>query len=640
MSFRTNSSQWISHAGKLSPVVRRLLLIGIDALLLPLAVWLSFWLRLANPFHPNFLAAGMWLLPAVVLIGLPLYAVTGQYKGLTRYVGSRALYRLAGRNALLVLLLNAVGVMARLPMPPRSSWMLLWLLLTAFTGLVRFVLRDLLLSLRTEEHKPVVRVAIYGAGEAGAQLAASLDLAGHYRVLTFLDDAPMLWRRTINGIPIQPPQRLSKIHDQLDQVLLAIPSVSRKERRRIVADLQPHGVPVLQIPSVDDLTSGRARIDALRPVAIEDLLGRDPVPPLAELLGPGLRDSVVCVTGAGGSIGSELCRQILALSPRALILLESSEPALYALEQELRQQLPVAVTLVPVLGSAADPALVREVLEHHGVQTVFHAAAYKHVPLVEANPLAGLANNVGSTRVVCQAAVAAGVSDLVLISTDKAVRPTNVMGASKRLAELVVQACAVEALHSPNVDGQPCTRMAMVRFGNVLASSGSVVPLFRKQIRAGGPITLTHPEIIRYFMTIPEAAQLVLQAATLARGGDLFLLDMGEPVRIKDLAEQMVRLSGLSLRDAQNPSGDIDIACTGLRPGEKLYEELLIDAESEPTQHPLIFRAQERALPPGALWPRLDALDAAIAAQDVEAALALLAELVPEWQRGDGARQP
>jgi FlaA1/EpsC-like NDP-sugar epimerase len=273
--------------------------------------------------------------------------------------------------------------------------------------------------------------------------------------------------------------------------------------------------------------------------------------------------------------------------------------------------------------------------EVHGVQTVFHAAAYKHVPLVEANPLAGLANNVGSTRVVCRAAMLAGVSELVLISTDKAVRPTNVMGASKRLAELVVQASALEALQGANTSGQPRTRLAMVRFGNVLGSSGSVVPLFRRQIAAGGPITLTNPEIMRFFMTIPEAAQLVLQASTLAQGGDLFLLEMGEPVRIKDLAEQMVRLAGLSLRDQQNPSGDIEIVCTGLRPGEKLYEELLIDAESEATQHPLIFRAQERALAPVLLWPRLDALENAIAAQDVEGALALLAELVPEWQRGE-----
>ncbi|WP_240789304.1 nucleoside-diphosphate sugar epimerase/dehydratase [Synechococcus sp. BS56D] len=625
------------RAVRFPPRARRLLLIGADSLLLPLAVWLSFWLRLAQPFHPSFLAAGLWLLPAVLLVGLPLYAFTGQYKGLTRYVGSLALYRLAGRNGLLVLLLAGTGVILRLPMPPRSSWILLWLLLTAFTGAVRFALRDLLLSLRSVSQKQMMRVAIYGAGEAGAQLAAALRLAGNHQIVSFLDDAPVLWQRTINGIPIQPPQVLSQIQDQLDQVLLAIPSLPRRERRRIVAELQRQAIPVLQIPSVDDLTSGRARIDALRPVAIEDLLGRDPVSPVPELLGPGLRDAVVCVTGAGGSIGSELCRQILQHSPQVLILLESSEPSLYAVEQELRHRLPASVELLPVLGSAADPSLVQRLFAGHGVQTVFHAAAYKHVPLVEANPLAGLANNVGSTRVVCQAAVATGVSELVLISTDKAVRPTNVMGASKRLAELVVQASALELLESSKAAGHPRTRLAMVRFGNVLGSSGSVVPLFRRQIAAGGPITLTHPEIIRYFMTIPEAAQLVLQAATLAQGGDLFLLDMGEPVLIKDLAEQMVRLSGLSLRDAKNPNGEITITCTGLRPGEKLYEELLIDAESEPTKHPLIFRAQERALAPELLWPRLDVLDAAIAAQDVEVALNLLAELVPEWQR-DGAK--
>lgn len=631
---RTYPIRVANQALRFPPRARRLLLIGIDALLLPLSVWLSFWLRLAHPFHPSFQVSGLWLLPAVWLIGLPLYAFTGQYKGLTRYVGSSAFYRLAGRNGLLALLLAALGVILQLPMPPRSSWILLWLLLTGFTGAVRFALRDLLLSLRSVAEKQMVSVAIYGAGEAGAQLAAALRLAGNHRIVTFLDDNPAYWDRSINGVAIQPPQKLIAMEDSIDQVLLAIPSLSRSERRRIVDSFQRLGFPVLQVPSVDDLTSGRARIDALRPIAIEDLLGRDPVPPVPELLGPGLRDAVVCVTGAGGSIGAELCRQILQLTPKALILLESSEPSLYALEQELRQQLPTSVQLLPVLGSAADSALVQQLFASHGVQTVFHAAAYKHVPLVEANPLAGLANNVGSTRVVAQAVVATGVSELVLISTDKAVRPTNVMGASKRLAELVVQASAAEMSQRANGSGYPRTRLAMVRFGNVLGSSGSVVPLFRRQIAAGGPITLTHPEIIRYFMTIPEAAQLVLQAATLAQGGDLFLLDMGEPVRIKDLAEQMVRLCGLSLRDAQNPKGEIAITCTGLRPGEKLYEELLIDAESTPTRHPLIFRARERSLPPELLWPQLDALEAAIAAQNVEAALVLLSELVPEWQRG------
>ena len=317
-----------------------------------------------------------------------------------------------------------------------------------------------------------------------------------------------------------------------------------------------------QVPSVDDLTSGRARIDSLRPVAIEDLLGRDTVPPLPELLGPALNGAVVCVTGAGGSIGSELCRQILRLSPRKLLLVENSEPSLYAVEQELRQKLSETPALLPVLGSAADPVLMQHLFVEHGVQSVFHAAAYKHVPLVEANPLAGLSNNVGSTRVVCQAAITSGVRELVLISTDKAVRPTNVMGASKRLAELVLHASALEMLQRSTEDGLPPTRFSMVRFGNVIGSSGSVVPLFRRQIASGGPITLTHPEIIRYFMTIPEAAQLVHRVYSRVV---IVLLDMGEPVRIKDLAKQMVRLSGLSLR-IHNPLAN-EIVCTGLRPG-------------------------------------------------------------------------
>ena len=619
----------------LTPLTRRLLLIGLDACLLPLAVWLSFWLRLANPWPSGFLVAGLWMVSAALLIGLPLYALTGQYKGLTRYVGSAALYRLAARNALLVLVMSALGVMLRLPMPPRSSWLLLWLLVTGFTGAVRFALRDLLLNQRVVPSQRINRVLIYGAGDAGAQLAASLLRSGNYQVLAFIDDAPFLWGRTINGIPIESAQELNSLEEKADQVLLAIPSLTRSQRSVIVQRLQQEGLSVLQIPSLEDITSGRARIDALRPVAIEDLLGRDSVPPDSQLLGPGIRGAVVCVTGAGGSIGSELCRNILNLHPSRLILLDISEPALYAIEQQLQFSGINACELISVLGSAADAVLMQQLFNAHQVQVVFHAAAYKHVPLVEANPIAGLANNVCSTRVVCRAALSSDVREVVMISTDKAVRPTNVMGATKRLAELVVQSFAAEAAQrTPGSQGLR-TRFAMVRFGNVLGSSGSVVPLFRRQIAAGGPITLTHPDIIRYFMTIPEAAQLVLQAATLAKGGDLFLLDMGEPVRIKDLAEQMIRLSGLTLRDARNPSGEIEIICTGLRPGEKLYEELLIDADAEATKHPLIFRANECALSPDVLWPRLNDLEAAIAAQDVEGSLEVLAELVPEWRRSE-----
>jgi FlaA1/EpsC-like NDP-sugar epimerase len=611
------------RALRLSPLRRRFLLIAADVPLIPLAVWLSFWLRLADPWGPQ-LQECLWMFPSAWLIALPLYGFTGQYKGLTRYVGSAAFYRLAGRNGLLVLLLAMTGVMLQLSLPPRSSWLLLWLLLTGLTGTVRFALRDALLKLQDCIGQRRVRVAIYGAGAAGAQLAASLRLSGGHSITAFVDDAPHLWSRTINGITIHSPEQLIGLCNEVDQILLAIPSLSRRRRREIVEQLQVLGIPVLQVPSVEEITSGRSRITSLRPIAIEELLGRDAVPPDPQLLGPGIRGAVVCVTGAGGSVGSELCRQILCLAPKQLIVLEQSEPSLYAIDQELRATLASSTSLQAVLGNAADQTLLERLFAEWGVQVVFHAAAYKHVPLVEDNPLAGVANNVLSTQAVCRAATSTGVSRVILISTDKAVRPTNVMGASKRVAELVVQASAI------NAAGHTC--FAMVRFGNVLGSSGSVVPLFRRQIDAGGPITLTHPEIIRYFMTIAEAAQLVLQTEQLAQGGDVFLLDMGEPVRIRDLAEQMVRLSGLSLRDAKHPDGDIEIVYTGLRPGEKLYEELLIDAEAIPTPHPLIFRAKEHSIPPAMLWPKIDALQQAIASHDEKAVLKILSELVPEWR--------
>ena len=606
----------------LSPLQRRVLLIAVDAGLLLLSVWLSFWLRLAHPWHPRFGEVGGWMLPAALLVGLPLFAFTGQYKGLTRYVGSRALYDLAWRTALLTLALAVLGSLAGWPLPPRSSWLLFWILLTGACGSVRFALRDVLLGWQRGARGAGNRVVIYGAGAAGAQLAAALRFGSQHHLQAFVDDNPELWGRSLAGVDVLPPQQLPSL--RADQVLLAMPSLQRSERRRIVENLQALGLSVLQVPSIEEITSGRARIDSLRPVAIEELLGRDPVPPDPQLLGPGIAGKVVLVSGAGGSIGSELSRQILRFKPHKLLLLERSEPSLYSIEQQLQSS---GSALVPILGSARDEVLVKRVLSDHSVQVVFHAAAYKHVPMVEANPLAALANNTLATQVMARAAVAAGVESFTLISTDKAVRPTNVMGASKRAAELVIQALA---------QTKPATRLSMVRFGNVLGSSGSVVPLFRQQIASGGPITLTHPEIVRYFMTIPEAAQLVIQSAELARGGDLFLLDMGEPVRIKSLAEQMVRLSGLSLRDAAHPEGDIEIVCTGLRPGEKLYEELLIDAASEPTHHPLIFRASEPGLPPEQLWPLLERMEAAIACHDVPAALDLLAELVPEWQRAAG----
>jgi len=623
----------------IKPVYRRFLLVLIDCLLLPLSVWLSFWLRLADPFSPQ-LDRSQWLLFTSIIFGVPLYYFTSQYKGLTRFVGSTSLYQLAGRNGLLIILLFLFGAFFQLDMPPRTSWFLLWLLLTGFTGTIRIGLRDLMrngiralfLGIEVKQDIQITRVAIYGAGSSGAQLSNSLKLRGGYNIVTFIDDSPDLWWRTINGIPIKPPQILNQIIEDIDQVLVAIPSLNRKRRRFIIENLQHPGISVLEIPSVDDITSGRTRIDKLRPIAIEDLLGRDSVPPDPNLLGPGISNSTICITGAGGSIGSELCRQIIKLNPKRLILIDNSEPSLYKINNELNSNQLSRIEISALLGNTLDESLIEKVFRDHEVEIVFHAAAYKHVPLVEENPLEGIKNNVISTQVVCRLADKCNLRQVIFISTDKAVRPTSVMGASKRLAELVVHAYSEQSARDAKSSSSTKTLYSMVRFGNVLGSSGSVVPLFRKQISTGGPVTLTHPKMTRYFMTIPEAAQLVIQSGVLAEGGDVFLLDMGDPVSIKYLAEQMIRLSGFTVKDDQNPEGDIEIISTGLRPGEKLFEELLIDAKSQPTKHPLIYRAIENSLPESYLLPKIDKLLVSLNNKRMKEALDLLKELVPEWE--------
>ena len=421
-----------------------------------------------------------------------------------------------------------------------------------------------------------------------------------------------------------------RYQSKLDKVLLAIPSLSRNNRREIIDYLQKHCVEVLQPPSIDDLTKGKASIDSLRPIEIEDLLGRDIVEPDPNLLGPGIKGNVVCVTGAGGSIGGELCRQIVSLNPSKIVLFEINEPSLYKIQKELNNKFNnTNIEILPILGNACDPNLLRKTFQNNQVRLVFHAAAYKHVPLVEINPFQGIFNNFLSTKFVCEASLASGVDQMILISSDKAVRPTNVMGASKRLSELVIQSFAENNINS--VVNKKIL-FSMVRFGNVLDSSGSVVPLFREQITNGGPITLTHKEIIRYFMTIPEAALLVIQSAVLAKGGDLFLLDMGEPVLIYDLACKMINLSGLTVKDLNNPNGDIQIITTGLRPGEKLFEELLIDGNAEKTIHPLIYHAKPKSIPSDELFVLFDELqNNLLNMQDEQKALSLLAKIVPEW---------
>ena len=472
------------------------------------------------------------------------------------------------------------------------------------------------------------RVVVYGAGNAGAQLAASVAGRGDFTVVAFVDDNPALYGAVINGIEVHAPGALPSMIKEfgVSRVLLALPSASRRRRQEIISHLETLPVHVQTMPDVSDLIAGNARVDDIRDVDIADLLGRDTVPPVAKLLGACVSGKSVMVTGAGGSIGSELCVQIVQLKPRRLVLLEVSESALYTIDRALRnlvQRNGLATEIVPLLGSVHHQRRMREALLSYEVETVYHAAAYKHVPLVEHNMVEGVHNNVFGTLHTAEAAIEAQVKHFVLVSTDKAVLPTNVMGATKRCAELVLQALNERSAR---------TTFSMVRFGNVLASSGSVVPLFREQIRNGGPVTVTHPEIYRYFMTIPEAAALVIQAGSMARGGDVFVLDMGEPVRIRDLAETMIHLMGLTVKDKDRPDGDIEIKYTGLRPAEKLYEELLIGTNVTGTEHPGIMRAEEDYIRWPELEPLLEQLWNACQQFDCAAARALLLRIVAGYK--------
>ena len=510
---------------------------------------------------------------------------------------------------------------------PRTLGLIQPLLLLLVVGgsraLARYWLGGLYLSQLRLGTLP--KVLIYGAGSAGRQLANALANSYEMRVVGYLDDDDRLHGHVLNGLAIYSPQDLSGLVLSLgiSDVLLALPTANRKRRNEILALMQQAKVSVRTLPSVMELAQGKVSTADLRELDIDDLLGRDSVPPNHILLGRNVTRKVVLVTGAGGSIGSELCRQILKLKPQSLLLVDQSEYALYEIHQELLDKVQAlgegAVQLVPLLASVRDAERMREVITTWSPDTIYHAAAYKHVPLVEHNPAEALKNNVFGTRTVAQLAAEHGVSDVVLVSTDKAVRPTNIMGASKRLAELVLQALAAEP-------GK--TTFSMVRFGNVLGSSGSVVPKFRQQIKNGGPITLTHPDVTRFFMTIPEAAQLVIQAGAMAKGGDVFVLDMGESVKIMDLAQRMIELSGLTERSEANPDGDIAIDITGLRPGEKLFEELLIGNDPQPTLHPRIMKASEERMSWADLQVSLNAMQVALDVNDVGVLRRMLEQLV------------
>jgi len=613
--------------------VKRVLAIVTDICLCIIAVWLAFYLRFDEWIRlfdsPNYrpdLAAGVAL-----LIAIPLFVTHGFYRVIFRYSNLLAVNMVMRAFVLYGLSYAVVVTVIGLPGVPRSIGINQPLLFLAGIGLSRAVAYYWLgRSYRTLLNRErIPKVLIYGAGSAGRQLASAMNNSREMKVVAFLDDDARLQGQMMNGLRVYDPEDLAPVatDNGISTVLLALPTISRYRRNQILTKIKEAKVAVRTLPSVSDLARGKVAVSDLRELYVEDLLGRDSVPPNEILLSKNVFGKTVLVTGAGGSIGSELCRQILDIHPRALVLFEQSEYALYQIHTELENRLQDRGTqLIALLGSVQDEQHITEVMASIKPDTVYHAAAYKHVPLVEYNPTEGIKNNVFGTLATARAAIEAKVSDFVLVSTDKAVRPTNVMGASKRLAEMTLQALAA------NNKINNTTRLSMVRFGNVLGSSGSVVPKFRQQIREGGPVTVTHMDVTRYFMTIPEAAQLVIQAGAMASSGDVYVLDMGEPVKIYDLAKRVIELSGLTLKDAQNPTGDIDIQIMGLRPGEKLYEELLIGNNPQKTMHPRIMRASEEFLTWSELQQKLQVLHTQLENADPAVIKRLLKDLVSGYQ--------
>jgi len=646
--------------------VKRSIVLAVDAFLCVLTVWLAFYLRL-GVFAP---LTGALLVPALtsVALALPLFSRAGLYRAIFRYSGLPAMVAVTRAMLVYGVVYASVFTFVGVEDVPRTVGLIQPVLLLVFVGASRAAARIWLGGLYHQRVRKAVipQSLIYGAGSAGRQLASAMANSPEVRVVGYLDDDDRLHGHVLNGLPIYDPADLAEILAELPvtDVLLALPSVPRHRRNEILSRLSPHKVAVRTLPGLSAIATGRVRMSHVRDLDVDDLLGREPVQPNVLLLNLNTHQKTVLVTGAGGSIGSELCRQILQTRPDRLLIVESNEFALYCIHQELlslvedslsrgrddhllegqpltllgsADEAALPLEIVPLLASVCDEGRMTEIMGTWKPHTVYHAAAFKHVPLVEHNPAEGVRNNVWGTLVCAEAALRAGVRNFVLISTDKAVRPTSIMGASKRLAEMILQALAARKASSvgpASLVSPARTCFSMVRFGNVLGSSGSVVPLFREQIKSGGPITLTHAEITRYFMTIPEAAQLVIQAGAMGSGGDVFVLDMGPPVRIIDLARRMVELSGLTILDKNNPVGDIEIVVTGLRPGEKLYEELLIGDNPERTQHPRIMKATEQFLPWTELRERIEFLRAAVDVNDAPMIRGLLQELVPGYRPG------
>ena len=632
---------------------KRLVVVALDVGLAFLATWIAFTLRLDALHWP--IGAQWWVYGLAPVLALPIFVRFGLYRAIFRYSGQAALLATGQAVAVYAALLVSVLVWQKWQGVPRSLGVLQPLIFLLLVGASRATARFWLANLGATPQKPSGRMLIYGAGTSGVQTAMALGVSREFTLLGFIDDDPGKAGRSVNGVSVIGPSGVPALVAQreITDILLALPGASRARRNEIIKDLQTLPVHIRTLPDWADLASGRVTVQDFRELDIEDLLGRDPVPPDAALLTSHLQGQVVLVSGAGGSIGGELCRQIVLQNPAKLLLLDHNEFGLYTIHQELQSicsAKALTVALVPLLGSVSNYPRLFAICRMYQPATIYHAAAYKHVPMVEDNAGQGVANNVLGTLNMARAAIENSVGRFVLISTDKAVRPTNVMGATKRMAELVLQGLAADRCPAfeempgavntanslrPPVENQTC--FTMVRFGNVLGSSGSVVPLFRKQLAEGGPLTVTHADVTRYFMTIPEAAQLVLQAGAMAHGGDVFVLDMGSPVKIMDLARRMIRLSGLSVRDQENPHGDIEITVTGLRPGEKLFEELLIGDNPESTDHPRIMKAHEQFLPWAQLQADLIFLAEAAQNDDLSAMQQLLENYVQGYQPGGGS---
>jgi UDP-N-acetylglucosamine 4,6-dehydratase len=628
---------------------KRVLQVLTDVVMVWIALWMAFVVRLGIDEMVNPVRMHFWLFISAPIIAIPLFVRFGMYRAVMRYFGNDALIAIIKAVSLsaLILALVVYWYSNHQNVVPRSIVFNYWWLSLIMIGGLRLGMRQYFLGdwFTASQHVPftsrddgLIKVAIYGAGSAGNQLVAALRMGRVMRPVAFIDDDSSISDRVISGLHVYKPKHIQQMIEATgaQEILLAIPSSNRGRRREILSFLEGFPLHVRSVPGFMDLASGRVKVDDIQEVDIADLLGRDAVPAQADLLEHCVKAQVVLVTGAGGSIGSELCRQILSLRPTTLLLFDHGEFNLYTILSELEQRIAresLPVKLLPILGSVRNPEKLLDVMKTWHVDTVYHAAAYKHVPMVEHNVAEGVLNNVIGTLNTAQAALQSGVANFVLISTDKAVRPTNIMGSTKRLAELTLQALSRELApvlfgDKSNVSHVNKTRFTMVRFGNVLGSSGSVIPLFHKQIKSGGPLTVTHPKITRYFMTIPEAAQLVIQAGSMGQGGDVFVLDMGEPVKIIELAEKMVHLSGLSVRSDKNPQGDISIEFTGLRPGEKLYEELLIGDNVVATQHPMIMSASEDHLSWEVLKGTLKELLAAVDQDDYARIRELLRDTV------------